>query len=367
MAKDYYKVLGLNKNATKEEIKKSYKRLARKYHPDNKETGDDEKFKEINESASVLANDEKRQQYDQFGDAEAFKQSSDFRGFDFSDFGFDFGDLASFDFGDIFDKFFGGNVFTRTRRRGADLRYDLEISLEDAAFGDKKEIFISKLTKCNKCHGTGAYSEEDIIRCDQCNGSGMYKQTRRTPFGIFATTSTCRKCHGTGEMIKRACPNCSGKGRIEKEKKIEIRIPEGVSNGTKLRISGEGEAGEKGSDAGDLYVVIFIKEHEYFEREGDDIYFKMPLTFAQAALGSQSEVPTLKGKAKLKIPAGTQSGTLFRMKGNGIPNLHTGEKGDQYVKVRIVVPKKLNKKQKELLNEFDKLSTDKGFFEKIFK
>ena len=156
-------------------------------------------------------------------------------------------------------------------------------------------------------------------------------------------------------MIKRECPNCSGKGRIEKEKKIEIRIPEGVSNGTKLRISGEGEAGEKGSDAGDLYVVIFIKEHEYFEREGDDIYFKMPLTFAQAALGSQVEVPTLKGKAKLKIPAGTQSGTLFRMKGNGIPNLHSGEKGDQYVKVRIIVPKKLNKKQKELLKEFSEI------------
>ncbi len=362
MAKDYYEILGIPKNASKEEIKKAYKNLAKQYHPDNKKTGDEEKFKEINESASVLGNEKKRQQYDQFGDADAFKQSSGFSGFDFSNFGFDFGDTASFDFGDIFDRFFGGNIF-RTRRRGADLKYDLEINLEDAAFGAKKEIFISKLTKCNKCHGSGAHSEADIISCDQCNGAGIYKQTRRTPGGIFATTTTCRNCHGSGEMIKKKCNICDGHGRIEKEKKIEITIPEGVNNGTRLRIR---EEGEYDKEAGDLYVDIHVNDHKYFEREGDNIYFDMPITFTQAALGTNIEVPTLKGKAKLKIPAGTQPGTLFRMKGKGIPNLHSGEVGDQYVKAKVIVPKNMNKKQKELLKEFSKVE-NKGFFNKIFK
>lgn len=373
MAKDYYETLGVSKNSSKEEIKKAYKRLAKTYHPDNKETGDEGRFKEINEAASILGNEEKREEYDQFGDADSFKRASGQGGFDPSNFGFDFGDSASFDFGDIFDQFFGGggNVFGGRQRRGRsqgdDLRYEMEIELEDAAFGTKKDIIIPRLEKCSKCHGTGAESTSDVVRCNICNGNGIVKQTRRTPFGIFATTTTCKKCHGTGEMIKNECNICDGEGRIEKERKIKVTIPAGVENGNQLRISGEGEAGERGADSGDLYVVMHINEHKYFERKGNDIFIEVPINFVQAALGDEVEVPTLKNKAKLKIPAGTQTGTLFRMKGKGIPSLHGHGYGNQFVKVKVVVPKKLNKKQKELLKEFSKVREDKGFLKGFFK
>ncbi len=372
MAKDYYKILGVSKNATKEEIKKAYKNLAKKYHPDvNKEDDTAEKFKEINEAASVLGDDEKRAQYDQFGDAESFKRSSGFRGFDSSDFGFDFTDSASFDFGDIFDRFFGTGSFGSRRReresRGSDLRYDLEITLEEAAFGATKTLTIPRLEKCEKCDGTGAESDSDIVECSQCSGSGYEKRTQRTPFGIISTTRTCSKCHGSGRYVKNECKSCDGTGLIKRTRKIEIKIPQGAEDGTNLRIAGEGEAGEKGGYAGDLYVILHQKPDRLFERDGDDINIKLELPFSVAALGGEIEVPTLKGKATLKIPAGTQSNTIFRMKGKGIPHLHGYGIGDENVEIIIKVPDKLTKRQRELLKEFDKESESKGFFDKVFK
>jgi len=375
MAKEYYKILGVPKNATKEEIKKSYKQLAKKYHPDiNKDPGATEKFKEINEAAEVLGDDTKRQQYDQFGDADAFKQASGFKGFDASDFGFDFSDFASFDFGDIFDRFFGGGSsfggFSSRRRRGAsrgsDLRYDMEIMLEDAAFGAEKEISIPRNEQCSSCKGTGAKSDSDIVECPECDGSGVVRRTQRTPFGMFSTTTTCRKCKGEGRYVKEECPACDGTGIIHKIRKLKIKIPPGAEEGTNLRIVGEGESGGRGASSGDLYVVLHMKEHKIFEREGDDIHVKVNIPFTVAALGGEIEVPTLDGKAHLKIPAGTQSNTIFRMKGKGIPYLHDGGKGDENVEVIIKVPDHLNSKQKELLKEFEKESKKTGFFKSIF-
>jgi len=369
MAKDYYKILGVEKNATKEEIKKAYKRLAKKHHPDvNKEDGASEKFKEINEAASVLGDDTKRQQYDQFGDADSFKRASGFKGFDFGDFGSDF---ASFDFGDIFDRFFGGGAPFGGRKRqparGADLRYDMEITLEEAAFGTEKEITIPRNEQCSECKGTGAKNPDDLVDCPDCSGSGVTRRTQRTPFGMFSTTTTCRKCQGEGKYVKEECGVCDGTGLVHKRRKIKIKIPKGAEEGTNLRISSEGEGGPKGGSAGDLYIVLHMKEHDIFERHGDDIYIKIPVFFTTAVLGGEIEVPTLKGKAKLKIPEGTQSNTVFRMKDKGIPYLHGEGIGSELVEVIIDIPKKLSKKQKQLLKDFEKESKKKGFLKKVFE
>ncbi len=368
--KDYYEILGISKDASKTEIKKAYKKLAKKYHPDlNKDSGSAEKFKEINEAASVLGDDEKRKQYDQFGKtAENFGGS----GFDFSDFSSfadGFGFSNDFDFGDIFDSFFGGGFSRRRRsaaRAGADLRYDIEITLEEAAFGTKKTITIPRLETCQECNGTGAESEENIETCQECNGSGILKKQTRTPFGIFATTTTCRKCSGTGKFIKNKCKKCSGSGRIENEKTIMVEIPAGIDEGNRIRLREEGESGEKGGPSGDLYVVVHLKEHKIFERKGNDIYLEMPITFPQAALGAEIEVPLLKGKTKLKIPSGTQTNTIFRLKDKGIPDLHGYGKGSQMVKVVIQTPKRLNKKQRNLLKDFEKEEKkDRGFIKRL--
>ncbi len=367
MAKDYYRILGVDKNSTKEEIKKSYKKLAKKYHPDlNKSSDADEKFKEINEAAAILADDQKRTQYDQFGTtADQFKG---FEGFDFSDFMSDIGDR--FDFDSIFESFFGGGHFRSRRRgprRGADLRYDLEITLEEAAKGAAKHIVIPRLEQCSKCHGSGAESEADIVNCPDCSGSGMQRRTQRTPFGIFSTTTTCGKCRGQGKYIKKECEVCDGTGVVKKTRKLEVKVPEGAEEGTNLRVVNEGEAGEKGAESGDLYIIIHVKEHEIFERQGDDVYINAPIPFTIAALGGEVEVPTLGGKAKLKIPSGTQNNTIFRMKGKGIPYLHGHGTGNENVEVIVEVPEKLSKKQKELLKEFEKESRKKkGFFGKMF-
>ena len=371
MAKDYYKILGVNKNATKEEAKKAYKQLAKKYHPDiNKEDNATEKFKEINEAAHYLGCDQKRAQYDQFGDADSFKQASGFSGFDFRDFGFDFTDFASFDFGDIFDRFFGsgGSPFSTTRRgrrasRGSDLRYDMEITLEEAAFGVEKESNIPRNETCPECSGTGAKDPDDVADCPECDGTGVIRRTQRTPFGLFQSTTACRKCHGEGKYVKEECSVCDGTGIVHKRRKIKIKIPKGSEEGTNLRITGEGEAGQRGASAGDLYIVLHMKEHDIFERQGDDIFVKINIPFTTAALGGEIDVPTLKGKAKLKIPSGTQSGTTFKMSELGIPYLHGDGRGDELVRVEIEVPKKLSQKQKKLLEEFEKDSEKKGFFE----
>ncbi len=371
MVKDYYKTLGVEKNASKDDIKKAYKKLAKKYHPDlNKDSSATDKFKEINEAASVLADDKKRAQYDQFGSAEtSFSPGFDFNKFDFSDFGF-----GRFDFGSIFDDLFGGGFSfggqSRRPRRGSDLMYETEITLHEAAKGVKKKVELPRMEVCPDCKGSGAFSESDIKTCDNCNGRGMASTTRRTPFGVISTTSGCRKCAGSGKIVEKECEKCDGKGKIKKHVTIDVSIPEGIENGSTLRLQGEGQAGDIGGPAGNLYVVVRIKPHKVFERVGDDIYIEVPISFTQAVFGSEITVPTLDSKAQLKIPKHTQTDTLFRMKGKGIPNLNGRSKGNQFVKVVVQTPEKLNKKQKDLLKEFAKLSgedarPDKGFFEKL--
>lgn len=363
MSKDYYKILGVSRDASRDEIKKAYKKLAKKYHPDlNKDPEAAEKFKEINEAAAVLGDEQKRKQYDQYGTVdEQFGQN--FNGFDFSSF------RGGFDFESIFDSFFGGGGMFgggfrgRSDGSGSDLRFDLEISLEEAASGTTKKIKISKLETCPNCKGIGAESPSDIHTCTQCRGSGFIRRTRRTPFGMFATTSACDRCEGTGEEIIKKCPVCNGEGRINTKKSIEINIPAGVRTGTRLRVENEGEAGRRGAEKGDLYIVVYVKPHSIFERKEDDIYVNTKISFAQAALGTEIDVPVLGGKAKLKIPPGTQPGTIFRMKGKGITHLNGYGKGDQYVTVDVEVPEKLTKKQKELLKEFEEtFKKKKGFF-----
>lgn len=359
--KDYYATLGVSKDATKEEIKKCYKKLAKKYHPDlNKEDPEAaEKFKEVNEAASVLGNDEKRSQYDRFGTAGPGGGGYDFSGSDFSDF------ADSFDFGDIFDMFFGSGRRQGSRgpKRGSDLLYELEIDLEDAVFGAGKTITIPRNEKCSRCKGSGAERESDIETCGTCHGSGTVTQTRRTPFGIMQTSGICPSCRGQGKTIKHECPICDGTGLVRKTRKIEIEIPKGAEDGIRLRVSGEGEAGEKGGSSGDLYVVLHIKEHAVFTRHNNDLYIEVPISFVIAALGGSIDVPIIEGKtAELKIPSGTQPGTIFRMRGKGVPSLRGFGAGSQNVKVNVEVPKKLNSKQKKMLKEFDKSFDKKGLF-----
>lgn len=365
--KDYYKILGVSKNATKEEIKAAYKKLAKHYHPDlNKSPDATEKFKEINEAAAVLGDDQKRAQYDQFGTTSQFEG---FSGFDFSDFMSDISGFG-FDIDEMVERIFGGGFGpkrTRRRQRGTDLRYDLEIELEDAAFGATKTINVPRLSECDKCDGTGAESPSDIITCSECNGRGITTRTQRTHFGMFSTTTTCRKCKGEGTYIKNECNECYGNGVVKKTRKIELKIPAGAYDGTNLRVQGEGEASQKGVPAGDLYVIIHIKPHKIFERRGNDIYVKVPISFATAASGGSIEVPTLNGKASLKIPSGTQSNTVFRMRGQGIPELHSHHIGDEHIEVYITVPEKLTKKQKQLLEEFEKENNKKGFLKGMFE
>lgn len=363
--KDYYKILGVSKNASKEEIKAAYKKLAKQYHPDlNKSHDATEKFKEINEAAAILGDDQKRYQYDQFG--AAGQQFSGFEGFDSSDFMSDIGGFG-FDFDRIFETFFGGSSGGRARRRqrGSDLRYDLEIELEDAAFGATKRISIPRMEECEKCKGTGAEDPDDIVTCNECNGRGVATRTQRTPFGLFSTTTTCRKCHGQGKYVKNECPECNGKGVARKTKSIEVKIPKGAFDGTNLRLQGEGEAGGRGTESGDLYIVVHVAPHKIFQRHENDVYLKIPVPFTIAALGGSIEVPTLKGKATLKIPTGTQSNTVFRMKGLGVPDLRGHHTGDENIEVYITVPDKLTKKQKKLLEDFEKES-GKGFLKGMF-
>ncbi|MCF7862129.1 molecular chaperone DnaJ [Candidatus Woesearchaeota archaeon] len=372
MSKDYYKILGVEKGASKEEVKKAYKKMAKKYHPDlNPEEGSADKFKEINEAAAVLGDDKKRQQYDNYGTtANGFQ---DFNGFDFSNFGFG-GSGGSFDdIEDIFNIFTGGSMGGGRRKRysrGRDLQFELEITLEEAAFGAKKTVVVPKYETCSKCEGSGAASKQDIKNCSVCHGSGQVKMQRQTPFGVFATTSPCRNCNGSGKIIKNFCQMCDGSGRVKKNKKIDVTIPKGITHGAQLRLSGEGEAAEQGGISGDLYIIIRIMDHENFVREGNNVVFELPISFIQASLGDEVEVPTLYGNVKMKIPAGTQPHSLFRLKGKGIAPLRGYGTGDQIVKVIVNIPKKLSGKQQEILKEYAKISGDdinpnKGFFSKL--
>ncbi len=360
MAKDYYEILGVSRNASQEEIKKAYKKLAKQHHPDlNKSKDSEKRFKEINEAYNVLGNEKSRQQYDTFGSAEGF-QGFGSGGFQAGNFGFDFGD--------IFDTIFGGfGGAGRRRHKGADLHYELTIDLESAFHGDEKTISFEKYVVCETCNGMGG---EDLEKCPVCDGRGVMQTTKRTLFGVFSTTTTCHKCRGEGEIPKNACRACGGEGRTIKERKIKVRIPQGIGNGMSIRIDGEGEAGERNTVPGDLYVTVHIKKHPVFERRGNDILAKVPLTFVQAVFGDEIEVPTINGKARLKIPPGTQSETLFRLKGKGMPELRTNTYGDEFVKVRVEVPRKLNKKQKEILEQYAKhsdVSLQKDFFSRLKK
>jgi len=387
MAKDYYHTLGIPKTSTKEEIRSAYKKLAKKFHPDiNKDPNASEKFKEINEAASILADDQKREEYDRFGTVGgpggmggAGGAGADFSGFDSSNFGFDTGSFGEeFDFGDIFDAFTGGGLSGFGRRgggrrqghRGNDLRYDMEITLEEAAKGTETQIHITKLEECRKCGGSGAEDPNSEVSCPSCNGTGRATRTQRTPFGIFQTTTVCPKCHGEGRIIETPCRECHGEGRARASKKLTVKIPAGVDDSTRLRVSGEGEAGQKGGGQGDLYVFIRVKPHRLFERKGDDLHLEVPISYTQAALGDTIEVPTLDGSAKLKIPPGTQTNTIFRMAGKGIPHLNSHGEGSENVKVVVETPKKLSRKQRELLEELAKESgpdskPNEGFFSKI--
>ncbi|MBI4739823.1 molecular chaperone DnaJ [Candidatus Woesearchaeota archaeon] len=372
VTKDYYTILGVDRNSTREEIKKAYKRLAKRYHPDlNKEIGSAEKFKEINEAAAVLGDEKKRSHYDQYGTA-------DMSGFQGGAGGFDFGDLGgfagSFDFGDIFESFFGQGIGGRRRgpQRGADLRYDLEIELEDVYNGAEKHIDLPRIDQCSECDGTGAESKSDIKTCDGCGGSGMVKRTQRTPFGLFQTQSTCRNCGGSGQTFKKVCPTCRGEGRTEKRHKIKVKIPRGIDEGNMLRMPGEGEAGDAGARSGDLYIAVHIRPNNVFERKSYDLYIEVPVSFLSVALGGEIHVPTMDGKAKLVIPAGTQSNTLFRMKDKGLPVMGHDEHGDEYVKVVVHTPTNLTVKQKDLLKQLasefgEKIVPQQTFFERLKK
>lgn len=357
--KDYYKILGVNKNASKEEIKAAYKKLAKQFHPDvNKDPGSSEKFKEINEAASVLGDDQKRQQYDTYGSDFEKRYHQNFnREYSSSDF-------EDMDFGDIFEMFFGGGGSGRTRRsRGHDLRYDLEITLEEAATGIKKSITLEKPSVCEDCDGKGG---DDFETCKECTGKGIKKVTQRTPFGIFSSTVTCNKCEGRGELIKDVCSSCKGNGVIRKKKTLEIDIPGGITSGSQLRLRGEGEAIKNGA-SGDLYVFVEVSEHEYFVRDGDNIIIDLPISFTQAIIGDEVEIPTLTGKVMLKIPSGTQPEEMLRLRGKGIKHLHSSGHGDQLVRIKVKIPEKISKKQEELINEFQKHeSKKKSFFDKIF-
>jgi len=372
MGKDYYKVLGVEKSATKEEIKKAFKKLALKYHPDmapnDKKKEYEEKFKEYNEAVSVLGDDKKRQQYDQFG-TDAFQGGSGASGFQQ---GYDFSDIMSHfrsgsfgDFDDVFDSLFGGSGRGRgsRARRGNDLGYETEIELQEAAKGTTQEVQLNKLERCEECNGKGAKKFE---RCHHCQGSGYVKRTQRTPFGLFQQTGPCPYCNGKGELPQDSCSNCAGEGLVRKKKKIEIKIPAGVEDGMRLRVSGEGEVGEGGGPYGDLYVMVHVKEHKYFEREEDDLHITIPISYTQAVTGDEIEIPTIDGNAMLKIPAGTDSETIFRMRGKGIPHLRGSGSGDQMVKVKIEVPKKVSKAQKDLLKKMKEEKPIQSFLKKVF-
>ncbi|HZK24169.1 MAG TPA: molecular chaperone DnaJ [Oscillospiraceae bacterium] len=370
MAKrDYYEVLGVSTEASAEEIKKAYRSLARKYHPDvNRDDQDAEKkFKEAKEAFDVLSDPQRRQQYDQYGHA------AEEGGFGTGGFGQ--GDFSGFGgFEDIFDQFFGGAA--RTRRptgpqRGNDLRYDLEITLEEAALGKEAKINIPRAETCDTCGGSGAKPGTQPETCSHCHGTGQQQVTRNTAFGRFVSVQACVACGGTGTIIKERCLDCQGNGRVQRERKIDIKIPAGVETGSRLRVANEGEAGTRGGPPGDLYVVLHVRPHKLFDRQGDDIIIEVPISFAQATLGTELEVPTITGKARVKIPEGTQTGTSFRLRGKGIPHLRGYGQGDQHVKVVVKIPKKLSSKQKELLREYAKLAGedvaagDKGFLNKV--
>ncbi len=355
--RDYYEVLGLSKGASDDEIKKSYRKLAKQYHPDlhpgDKEC--EEKFKECSEAYEILSDPDKKAKYDQYGHA-AFDPNAGFGG-GFGGFGGfdDLGDILGNIFGGGFGGFggFGGGAQRRNApQRGENVRVNLSISFDEAAFGCTKEITIPRIEDCEECGGTGAAKGTSAETCSECGGSGTVRVQQRTPFGVMATSAPCSKCGGTGKIINTPCSKCSGKGKVRKTKKLSVNIPAGIDDGQTVSLRGQGHAGLNGGPKGDLLITVSVKAHPLFERDGSSVLFEMPISFVQATLGAEVEVPTLDGKVKYTIPEGTQSGSVFRLRGKGIPYLNGSSRGDQYVTVYIVTPKNLNAEQKELLRKF---------------
>lgn len=372
--KDLYEVLGVSRDASSEEIKKAYKKMVKKYHPDlnpDSKTAE-ENMKQVNHAYDILSDPEKKARYDQFGDD----------GNNSGGFGGGFGGFEGGGFGDIFDMFFGGGGGGRRNqnapRQGNDLRVDLRVSFEEAARGVTKEIELNRTESCKDCGGSGAKNGTERKTCSHCGGSGQVRVNQQTPFGQFQTVKTCPHCGGRGSVVETPCPTCSGSGRVKKTRTIKVNVPPGVSTDSRLRMQNEGEGGINGGPPGDLYIYITVSPHEFFQRNGDDILCNVPITVVQAALGAEIEVETLDGKVKLTVPAGTQTGTSFRLRGRGFPKLRGYGKGDQHVRVNVQTPTNLTDEQKDLLRKFgelDKNSTGikeaaqaaakpKGFFNK---
>jgi molecular chaperone DnaJ len=360
--KDYYEVLGVPRDASREDIKRAYRKLALKYHPDkNKAPDAEERFKEISEAYGVLYDEQKRKMYNTYGHSgidQQYSQEDIFRGVDFNDIfrnmGFDTGG-GGFGFEDIFSQFFGGGRGrTMQRQRGSDLRYDIEISLEDAFKGVSTEIQIPRTEVCPTCQGSGAAPGTSPITCPQCKGSGELRSSRRTAFGVFTQVSVCPKCRGRSTIVEKPCPTCRGAGAVQRTRTIDLKIPKGIDEGSQLRLAGEGEAPGRGLPPGDLYVVIHVKPDSRYERRGDDLYQTVRVPFTKLALGDSVSLETLHGPEKLKIPSGTETGSMVRLKGLGMPHVRHGGYGDLYVAVLGTVPQKLNRRSRQLLEELEK-------------
>ena len=373
--RDYYEVLGVSKGATDDEIKKAYRKLARKYHPDlNKDNPEAaEKFKEIGEAYEVLSDSEKRSRYDQFGFAGVDPNYGAGQG------GAGFGGFQDVDLGDIFGSFFGGGFgggSSRTNRanaprQGESIRRTVMLSFEEAAFGCEKKIQIERTEKCTECGGTGAEKGYTPETCSNCHGSGTVQQTQRTPFGAFSSTGPCPNCHGTGKIIRKPCKKCRGTGQERRARTLEVKIPAGIDEGQSIALRGQGGAGVNGGPNGDLLVTVSVRKHPIFTRDGANVMCQMPISFTQAALGASIEVPTLDGKVRYQIPEGTQTGTTFRLRGKGIPYVGYKTRGDQFVTVVVQTPTKLTREQKELLKQLESSVGDDGqpkrksFFDKL--
>ncbi len=384
MANNYYETLGVEKNASADEIKKAYRKLAHKYHPD-KGVGNESKFKEVNEAYQVLSDNEKKSQYDQYGqtfeDAQRNGQGHPgggfggaggpfgAGGFDFSGFGGQGG--VEFDLGDIFGDLFGGQRQRQERRtRGIDLEMPLTITFEEAVFGVKRSITLEKKDACKTCEGSGAKPGTKVVTCSVCHGQGQIRTQRRTVFGNVASSSICEKCEGSGQVPEDPCSTCKGTGIMRQQKTIEVQIPAGIDDGQRVRVTGEGELGYRGSKPGDLYLSIRVKQHKEFKRQNTDLFKDLPISFTQAALGTKIEVETLDGKIELKIPAGTQAGKILRVGGKGVPIINSTKRGDLFITIRVIIPHKLSKEESELLKKLAQLNGEtsevhKSFWENI--
>ena len=355
---DYYKILNIDKNSNKSEIKKAYRKLALKYHPDkNKDKDAEGKFKEISEAYAVLYDDEKRKMYDTYGHAgidQQFSTEDIFRGADFGDI---FRGMGFGGFDDVFGQFFGHQRgFNQRSRvpRGRDLRYDIEISLEDAYRGVETEIRVPRTEICDTCNGSGAKPGTTPKKCSQCGGTGQVRVSQRTAFGMFTQVTTCPKCHGEGIIIEKTCPTCRGRRTLQKTRRIDLKSPPGVDEGSQLRLAGQGEQIGKGRENGDLYIVPHIKKHPRFKRRDDDLYQKIDIMFPKATLGGKIDINIVQGTEKLKIPEGTESGEIFKLPGKGMPHLHGRRYGDMYVEVHVKTPKKLSRKARKIVEELEK-------------